>query len=109
MDGADFLGVATRKGPVVYLTEQSSPTFREALRRANLLERDDFYVLFWADTRGVQWAAVVQAAVDKCKEVGAELLVVDTLPQFAGIAGDGENSAGAAMEAMRPLHACWNP
>ena len=31
------------------------------------------------------------------------MLFVDTLGQFAGIRGDGENNAGAAQEAMRPL------
>jgi rubrerythrin len=35
--------------------------------------------------------------------VGAVLLVVDTLPQFAGLKGDAENNSGAALEAIAPL------
>jgi predicted transcriptional regulator len=46
---------------------------------------------------------VAQAAADKAVEFGADVLVVDTLGQFAGIRGDSENSAGAAQEAMQPL------
>lgn len=31
------------------------------------------------------------------------LLIIDTLPQFAGIQGDGENSSGEALKAMKDL------
>jgi hypothetical protein len=40
----------------------------------------------------------------ECKRVGAMLLVVDTLPQFAGLTGDSENNSGDALAAMAPLH-----
>src|ERR671915_1661943 len=49
------------------------------------------------------WLDVSPAAVDKALEVGAGVLFVDTLGQFAGIRGDGENSAGEAHRAMQPL------
>jgi len=103
LDGLPFLGMATSAGPVVYLTEQPTRSFREALRRAGLLERDDFHVLAWHDARGVDWPGIVAAARRKCREVGASLLCVDTLPQWAGMKGDSENNSGHALEAVEPL------
>jgi hypothetical protein len=41
--------------------------------------------------------------VKECRKRNAKLLVVDTLPQFAGLTGDSENNAGNALEALRPL------
>jgi hypothetical protein len=105
LDGALFMGEPTIRGPVVYLSEQPDTSLREALRRAGLLERDDLHILKWADTRGVPWPKVAEAAGAMCRETGAVLLIVDTLWKFAGIKGDDENSSGAAMEAMSPLQA----
>jgi hypothetical protein len=90
---------------VVYLTEQPSASFREALRRANLLRCDDLIVLQYYDTIGIPWKEVVEAAYQEMKRRGARLLVVDTLPQFAGLKGDTENSSGNALEAIQPLQA----
>ncbi len=103
LDGQDFQGEPTTASPIVYLTEQTTGSFREALRRADLLNRDDFHVLLFRDTVGLEWPAVVRLAVEEAKKTGAKLLVVDTLPQFAGLAGEAENSAGDAMAALKPL------
>lgn len=103
VEGRPFAGRPTRRSPVVYLTEQSKTSFKEALRRADLLARIDVHILAWAKTRGMPWPEVVEGAFEKCKAEGAELVVVDTLPQFAGIRGEGENSSGAALEAVEPL------
>jgi hypothetical protein len=102
-DGAEFLGKPTRKTPTVYLTEQPIVSFRQAMERAGLLGRDDFHVLLHSDTRGMSWPEVVAHAVRECKRVGARLLVVDTLPQFARLKGDSENNSGDALAAMEPL------
>src|SRR4029077_18773682 len=91
------------KTPTVYLTEQPAVSFRQAMERADLLGRDDFHVLFHNDTRGTPWPLVASAAVEECKREGAFLLVVDTLPQFAGLKGDSENNSGDALTAMEPL------
>ncbi len=48
-------------------------------------------------------AEVVAAAVTRARAVGAQVLVVDTLGQWAGLAGESENHAGAALEAIGPL------
>jgi hypothetical protein len=63
----------------------------------------DFHVLLHSDLRGMLWPAVAAAAVNECKRVAAALLVVDTLPQFAGLNGDSENNSGDALAAMQHL------
>jgi hypothetical protein len=103
LDARDFMGRPTRRSPIVYLSEQSPASFREALRRADLLDRDDFSALLWHDTIGTPWPAIVRAARAEAARIGARVLVVDTLGQFAGVKGDAENNAGAALEAVAPL------
>jgi len=105
LDGSPFLGTPTRRTPVVLLTEQSAGTARVLLGRAGLTERDDLHVVLWHDARDVPWPEVVEQAAGLCREAGAGLLVIDTLPQFAGLAGDMENDSGAALAAMRPVQA----
>jgi hypothetical protein len=102
LDGATFLGEPTAKGPVVYVTEQAPASFRQLIEAAGL-DRDDFHVLYWLDTLGHPWPKVAEAAVAKALEVGAVLLVADTLSQLAGLKGDEENQAGAAQQALQPL------
>ena len=102
-DGLDFFGEQTLKTPTVYLTEQPIVSFRQALERAGLLGRADFYLLQHSDTQGMSWPGVVAEAVRECKRVGAMLLVIDTLPQFAGLKGDSENNSGDALAAMEPI------
>lgn len=103
VDGLTFLGQPTFRTPVVYLTEQPPVSFREAMQRARLLGRKDFAVLSFTETRNVEWPQVAAAAAAECKNIGASLLVVDTLSQFARLTGDRENNSGDALEAMQPL------
>ena len=103
LEGEPFLGHPTSKGPVVMLTEQPPASLRAALVRAGLAQRDDFILLSWAEAAGTAWPDVVEKAAGACREVGARVLVVDTLPQFAGLRGDAENNAGDALEAIGPL------
>jgi hypothetical protein len=100
--GTPFLGYATKKTPVVYLTESPKTSFREARRRAGLIGEKDFHYIHWHETFGTKWADVAEQAVSKALELGA-LLIIDTMFQFASIRGDGENSSGEALEAMQPL------
>lgn len=102
-EGEDFLGRPTLRSPTVYLTEERFVSFREAVKRAGLWGRSDFHVLHHTEACGMPWAQVVAEAVTKCKEVGAKLLVIDTLAQFAGLRGDTENNSGDALAAMQPL------
>ena len=102
LDGTPFLDLRTRKVPaILYLTEQPDASFREALERADLLSRENFVFMSWHSARSLAWPEVVAAAVAKAKRIGAPLIVVDTLPQWAGIVD--ENSSAEALAAMRPL------
>jgi hypothetical protein len=103
--GEDFLDEATTYSKVAYLTEQSGPSFKRNLSRAGLLDRDDIHVLLWNATVGHKWVDVVAATRRYCKEIGAGILIVDTLAQFSGIRGDDENKSGAALQTMEPLQA----
>ncbi|MGH7862375.1 MAG: AAA family ATPase, partial [Candidatus Dormibacteraceae bacterium] len=105
IEGVPFLGFETRKGPVVYLTEERRPSVLAALGRAALAGTRDLHVLTFSQSRGAAWAQVVAAAIAQAEQVGADLLVVDTLHRWAGISGDSENESGAAVVAMQPLHA----
>jgi DnaB-like helicase N terminal domain/AAA domain len=103
LDGERFLDLPTVKTAIVYLTEQPSTSFRQSMNRAHLLGREDFHSLFFSETYGLAWPQVAAAAFAQCKRVGAGLLVIDTLSQFAGLTGDRENNSGDALEAMLPL------
>lgn len=103
LEGEPFLGLPSCKGGVIYLTEQPQSSFRQALRRAGLLDRTDFTVVFWRDVLGMPWPDLVRHCVQQAGAQGAHTLVVDTLLPFARMRGDAENSSGAALEAMQPL------
>lgn len=101
--GEPFAGRVTQRTRILYLTEQAAASFREALARAALVDSEDLFVLSWHEAIGIRWPEVVAQAVAQCQRCEARLLVVDTLPQWARIRGDGENSAGEALEALAPL------
>jgi hypothetical protein len=103
LDGLPFMGYPTSKMGWGILTEQTPRTFREVLRRADLLDRDDLIVVYWHESKGIPWPVVVEQMAAECVKRGLGGLLVDTLNPFAGLKGDAENSAGAADEAMEPL------
>ena|ERR1051326_6836316 len=103
VQGKPCLGLQVDQTRIVYLTEQTTITYREAVRRAGLLDSEDLVALCLTDARHLHWQAIIEGAVAKAREIGAALIVVDTLGQFAGLAGDEENSSGKAVEAMAPL------
>jgi hypothetical protein len=103
VDGGEFLDRRTARSPVAFLTEQSRGTFRPALSRAHLTERDDLSILYAHKAATLSWPQVVAAAVEECLRIGAQLLVVDTLPALSRLRGDSENSAGEALRVLEPL------
>jgi hypothetical protein len=103
--GSPFLGRPTRQTAVVWLTEERPASFRETLKRANLLDRTDVHVLHWHEVRGIPWPAVCASSVAKADNVGAGVLIVDTIGQWAGLRGDAENNNGDQMAAAEPLQA----
>ncbi len=100
--GDDFLEMPTSRTAVVLLTEERPTTFRRNLKRIGLLETDTLHVLFHHDLEGTPWSAVMAQAVAKCREVGAELLIIDTLAQFSGIS---ETNSKKVMETLQPVQA----
>jgi hypothetical protein len=105
LDGLPFMGKHTTRTRVVYLTEERRTTLCAALQRAGLLDRDDLIILRWHDTVATPWPQVMTQAITECRHRGAELLVVDTVSQFAQLSGDTENNAGHVLDAYRPLQA----
>ena len=103
LQGEPFMGEPTTMTSAIFLTEQPPASFRKVLERAGLTEREDLHILHWHDVAGMEWSEVAHYAMEKAQKVGARVLFVDTLGQFAGIRGDGENSAGEAHRAMQPL------
>jgi hypothetical protein len=103
VSGDQYLGLRTSSGPVVVLTEQGPTSLKAVLKRTGIDQRDDVHFLLHRDIRGEEWPGVVSSAFAQCGRVNAQVLIVDTLPAFAGLAGDAENDAGAALEAMAPL------
>jgi hypothetical protein len=73
------------------------------LARAKLLDADELHILAWRDTLSIEWTTIVSAAIAEARRVEARLLIVDTLPQWARLAGDSENQSGAALAALAPL------
>lgn len=105
LHGKSFLGQETHRTPILYLTEQSGPSFKRSLRRSGLEDDDDFTLLLWGDTKGWTWEQLIPDVLAKCDELGVHVLIIDTLAQFSGVRGDDENRSGAALEVMEPLQA----
>ena len=101
--GDSFIETRTVKSPVLYLTEQNRPSFAAGLDRARLSGCPDLHLLFRHEYRA-EWPTIALGARRHALEVGAGLVVVDTLHEWANMGRDDENNAGAALAAMRPLH-----
>src|SRR5207253_2095596 len=71
--------------------------------RAQLLDTDDLLILSYSEAGGLPWEQVIPEVITQCQARGIGLLVVDTLPQFAGLRNDDENKSGVAWQIMAPL------
>jgi hypothetical protein len=101
--GQAWLGFTTKQTRVIWLTEERRATFLPGLRRSGLADSMDVIVLSYWDVSGRPWPAIVDLAVAEAAARDVGVLIVDTLAQFAGLRGDDENNAGAALAAMAPL------
>jgi putative DNA primase/helicase len=101
--GRPFLGRPTTKGPVVYLTEQTKSSFKASARGTGVLQNPNVHLLLRSRVWSCDWSTIIAEAVAYCLEVGAKLLIVDTLGRWASLDGDAENDAGAALAVMQPL------
>lgn len=95
----EFCGKATRPVRIVVLSEERLGTFSEKVRRMAWPTGVD--VALRQSTYGMKWEEVVAQAAAHAGPDG--LIVVDTLPEFAQLPADAENSAGSVQAALRPL------
>jgi hypothetical protein len=102
-NGRPFLGRPTTKGPVVYLTEQTKSSFKASARGTGVLQSPDVHLLLRSRVWSSDWSTIIAEATAYCLDVGATLLIVDTLGRWASLDGDAENDAGAALAVMQPL------
>ena len=98
-----FLNHPTTASPVLWMTEERPQTFLETLRRAHLEARTDVQVLHWHDVKHLPWPAIMAAATDYALSIGARVLIVDTIGQWAGLRGEDENNNGSQLTAAAPL------
>src|SRR3990167_5649554 len=102
LDGDRFMGYATTRTKVVYLTEQTQGSFREALSRAGLIARgDELRIVFRREISAMKWIDLIGAVSSDALRDGYGLVVVDTVGKMAGLLE--ENAAGEAAAMMLPL------
>jgi len=99
-----FLNQATRRCPIIYLTEEPRRSFTLPIRKAGLIDMPDLHIIF-ASELSLAWPQLVQFVERKCVEVKAQWLICDTFYDVAGIVGDQESKAGVVLEAVRPVRA----
>jgi hypothetical protein len=94
-----FLGREVNGGQVVYVSEEGRDTLGEKIAPGPGLA-----VLDRAGTFPRRpWPEVVSSIGDVAREVDAALVVVDTLPWWAGLGAEAEKDAGRMQEALEPL------
>ncbi len=94
-----FIGADTATCPVVFVCEERTAQIIEKLTLLN-----DVHCL--PRERGIPkpgWSLLIAAAVHKCQQEGAGLLVIDTLRWWSDLTGEQSNKDGPVMEAMREL------
>jgi hypothetical protein len=97
-----FLNWATRRTPVLFVSEENPRTLRMAIERAGLLGMQDLHILP-ASLSGLPWQELAGQIERQCAELGIGWLVVDTFYAVAGLGGEEENKAGAVDDAVAPI------
>lgn len=102
LDGERFMGYPTTRTNVVYLTEQTQGSFREALARAGLIARGaELRLVFRREISAIKWVDLIATVAEDALRDGYGLLVVDTVGKMAGLME--ENAAGEGAAMMVPL------
>lgn len=96
-----FLGEEVQHGDVVIVSEE---------RAAQVVEKLDGFAGVHVLTRDnaipkPSWPAIVAAALKRCEDTGAVLLIIDTVRWWTDLDGDKSKSDGWVMTAMRELAA----
>jgi len=100
LTGDEFLGHATQRCPVLYLTEEGRTSFRRNLDRAQLLERKDLHLLLRQEVHGMKWDDVGALVMEHIERRHVGLVIVDTLSDWANLASDGEKDEAAARRSV---------
>jgi 5S rRNA maturation endonuclease (ribonuclease M5) len=104
--GEEYIGHATFACRVLYMTEESRGSFVAGAKRSGINARgDSCHVLMRGSVRSLAWDQIGELVLAYCEQHHIDLVVTDTLSDWAGLRGDDENSAGAALAAMAPLRA----
>lgn len=103
MRGKLFLGKLATKSPAVYLTEEPTTSYLRGLRDVGIAPDDPLHTLYYTRTWGHDWSEIIAETLARVREVGAKLLIIDTLSQFAGFKDEDENKQGALTAAYKPL------
>ncbi len=100
--GEPWCGRLVRRGPVLYLTEQSPQSFNPQCARAGLIGLGDFHVIYHRDVSvaGLEWPAVGGLVRQACTTTGADLVFIDNFSLWVGFVGDDESSSGPGNESM---------
>ena len=97
-----FLGMPVMPCRVVMLSEERDGSLSYAVAQHNIATGDLRLLQRHRVAGSPPWPDVIEAALDEVKRLGAELLIVDTLP-FWSLGESDENSAADGMKAMEPL------
>ena len=102
----EFCGAALTPTPVVYVSEESAVEWRQRGREWPDPVLDGLHLATREDLMGVtEWPLLVDAVAMHAAEVGAGLVVFDTLRALARFGEGGENDAGKMSEAFEPIRA----
>lgn len=103
VDGRPFLGEDTKRSGVIYVTEEATGTMAPHLRRLNLFGHERFFLVPRTVSAGHDLAAVVNAVKAARHSCDARLVVIDTLPHFAGLSENQEQDAAVMTRTVKLL------
>jgi hypothetical protein len=98
-----FLGHATQRSPVLFLTSQSRDSFRVSLAQSVMRpcpSISDLCALHREDVGDHSWRSVMRQSVGRAEAVGARLLVVDGLDRFVTLGSGGAPSVDAILDEL---------
>jgi hypothetical protein len=105
-----IIGLDTRPAKVLYCTEEGRKSFKAFLKRNGLTDTaGQLQVLFFGSVpKSMSWEDIANGVLGYALQVGATVVVFDTLTRWAKIKPDQENDAGAAAVVMTQLERLRN-
>jgi len=100
--GEQFLDRATRPCKVLVMSEEDEPTIADRIADLGIGDYCAWYVRpFPVRPTKIQWQEWVAAVIQDCQEVGAEVVIIDTMSRNLPISD--ENDATDVDNALQPL------